>query len=238
MKNFLTIFACTLTACIPLSATDAKIAGRETPPKKRVQFGNVIKQTDLPFLYKPYLPDKHAESRTATDEWISTVQLCFSPSGQSDSAHQLGLWNGELYLIKKNSTVVEFFEIDKHTGRALLTDELPSVCLEDICYFNDITMFEILNGALKRTSAALRQKIRRNSATPFLRITLNGLNYRITEEPETHRLLATPEPIKHSQIAPAITQHLIHLLLTDWMCKQTPLFIEGVHDKTCRCAIL
>jgi hypothetical protein len=240
MKNFLTIITCILIACIPLNATDEAITKVEHTPKKRVQFGNVIKQTDLPFLYKPYLPDKHAESRTATDEWVSTVQLCFSPSGQSDSAHQLGLWNDQLYLIKKNSTVVEFFEIDKHIGRAFLIDELPSVRLEEIRYFNNIRMFEMLNGALKNTSAALREKIRRNSATPFLRITLKGENYRVTEEPETHRLLAAPEPIKDSHIAPARPQHLIHLLLThwDWTGERVDLFIEGVHDKKCRCAIL
>jgi|GEM_PF-4657267 len=172
MKNFLPTFGLFLILCIPVSATEQAGAGTglaistQTPPKKRVHFNNVFKKTDFPFLYQPYLPDKQTECRTADDTWSQSLQLCFSPSGKSDSSHQLGRWNGELYLIKKTSTVAEFLFINPVSGTVFPEDELPSSELEKIQYFNDIRMFSALNAAIEMTYRALVQK--RKKILPLL----------------------------------------------------------------------
>jgi hypothetical protein len=210
------------------------LATDDVRPRPRVSFGHVLQSIEFPYLYKPYLPDQIAESKKATGAYTQTVKLCFSPSGMSDSKHQLVLMDDQLYLLAiRDTKKSKMLLIDPCTGN---TTEMPDSIIKKlrnssaytqsrIQYFNEITYFQQLN-ALMHNIARIFEDATHHEKT-YVTMTLSGHMYRITRG-RASRFYITPHNDKPARVSPEEPIALIHFLLCNWVLNQKAITVENV----------
>jgi len=229
------------------------VATDDVRPLPRVRFDHVLHSIEFPYLYKPYLPDQIAESKKVTGTYSETVKFCFSPSGMSDSKHQLVLMDNQLYLLAiRDTQKSNMLLIDPCTGN---TTEVPNAIIKSlrtssthtqsrIQYFHDITYFRQLN-ALIHTIARIFEDVT-TAAKTYVTMTLSGHKYRITRG-RAGRFYITLHNNAPASVSPEEPIALVHFLLCNWVLNQKAITVDNIPvaegsiipstETGCRCVI-